>query len=622
MKGPLVGALALLLAAPFFVVERGLRTADTEASNPTPPAVNELHFRQPAGTTEIPSATVDDSEAEWEHVQRLLGQRSSAVDVAFPADPSQVVLAYGQRVTGWNTTTGLQTFALPRIWPDHAGVPGRTRRVRDVEVDGAGRVVAVAAADEVSVWDVRELRRTHTFPVRLNSQGTLAISRDGRVLLAKSHQREATVWSLDTGNEIRVFQNDRRANVTAVSLSADGSRAAVGWRDSFADVWDVDSGDLLMTASGHTASVRSVHLSSHGSRLATSSEDGTAKVWDVATGTLVRTLGPYPRGPAGVRLKANGTRIALALQDGSVSLWNVASGKRVRRYAAPMRKRPRPLRLEISRDGRRLAGIGRHAEEPTRGYSLWEAGTGRRLDFGDYAHTRPRGVQLSQDGRRVLAFHARGDATVLDVATGAELQVFVAPRDDRPRGRGVAYDDSPSAKHPFRIVRLIGDGWLALDMTRDGGFLVRDVDTGEAVRSFQDGPEPDYPFVLSPDHSLLVSGDVDGSVHIWDVATGRHMRTLVGHTGRVLSASLDLKNSMVATGGMDGVVRLWDVDTGVCLGAVPTFVAGAHAVSLSPDGRYLLTWRRGQPVRGRRSGPAHRSQTGSAHTRGCGIWTR
>ncbi|MEO2004755.1 MAG: hypothetical protein ABGY41_11715, partial [Candidatus Poribacteria bacterium] len=198
MRSTLIGVLALLLAAPFFVVERRLRGADADVPNPRAPLVNELHFRKPAGPTEIPSAAVDDSEAEWEHVQRLLGRRSSAVDVAFPDDPTQVVLAYGQRVTGWNTTTGLQTFALPQIWPDHAGVPGRTTRVRDVEVDGAGRVVAVAAADEVTVWDVRELRRTHTFPVRLNSQGTLAMSRDGRVLLAKTALREATVWSLDT----------------------------------------------------------------------------------------------------------------------------------------------------------------------------------------------------------------------------------------------------------------------------------------------------------------------------------------------------------------------------------------------------------------------------------------
>ncbi|MEO2002767.1 MAG: hypothetical protein ABGY41_01550, partial [Candidatus Poribacteria bacterium] len=214
------------------------------------------------------------------------------------------------------------------------------------------------------VWDVRELRRTHTFPVRLNSQGTLAMSRDGRVLLAKTALREATVWSLDTGDRIRVLLHDQMTNVTTVSLSADGDRAAVGWRDSVTEVWDVTSGDLLMTAAGHTATVQSVHLSSDGSRLATSSEDGTAKVWDVASGTLVRTLGPFPRGPSTVRLKANGTRVALALQDGSVGLWNVASGKRVRRYAAAMRKLPRPLRLEISRDGRRLAGIGRHAEEP------------------------------------------------------------------------------------------------------------------------------------------------------------------------------------------------------------------------------------------------------------------
>src|SRR5262249_32767155 len=77
-------------------------------------------------------------------------------------------------------------------------------------------------------------------------------------------------------------------------------------------------------------------------RLATASEDGTAKIWNVATGQELMTLhqadaAPHMTGEAtpqtsvshevyAVAFNADGTRLATGSRDGTAVVWNAATG--------------------------------------------------------------------------------------------------------------------------------------------------------------------------------------------------------------------------------------------------------------------------------------------------------
>lgn len=95
-----------------------------------------------------------------------------------------------------------------------------------------------------------------------------------------------------------------------LAFSPAGQYLASGSLDNTIKLWNVKTGDLLRTLTGHKDLVLSIAFSANGLLLASGSADSTINLWETSTGQLIKTLreegtwvGSTAFSPSGQRLE-------------------------------------------------------------------------------------------------------------------------------------------------------------------------------------------------------------------------------------------------------------------------------------------------------------------------------
>lgn len=119
-----------------------------------------------------------------------------------------------------------------------------------------------------------------TAPLQVYGLGTLgraAYSPDGKHVLTCGVVG-AFLWDIQTGKVVRTFSGHTML-VASIAFSPDGSKVLTGGLDRTAELWDASNGTLLRTFSGHKSGISSVAFSPNGTKVLTGSRDGTARLW-------------------------------------------------------------------------------------------------------------------------------------------------------------------------------------------------------------------------------------------------------------------------------------------------------------------------------------------------------
>jgi WD40 repeat protein len=389
-----------------------------------------------------------------------------------------------------------------------------------------------------------------------------------------------------------------------LDVSPDGETMVTGSDDGRLRIWDVGSGEVLQTLTGHGSSVFSIAYSPDGTKMLSGDGDGTLFLWDVATGEIERELVAHKNDIVGMAFLPDGRR-AISGEDawelpGELVVWDLETGESIHRFGLLNEQVEGVRAVAVSPDGRTaLVGYGSDSALATHPAALWDMETGELVRFLGGTDQSINGVAITPDGALGLGASADSNIYVWDMATGEVKQTL----------RGHETGLIGIAVSPNGITVLSG--------SMDGVLIHWELSNGQLIERYHDHQQ----FIWRVDFlndSTAVTASNDGTARLWDL-TGRWRQAQwrdpdmpADHQVSALQISHDGRFALTQTWqlgtGLSPRLTLWDYESGQPIRQLDRVDSIARDVAFMPDDRRALTghddgtlilWdlQTGQPVR-------------------------
>jgi WD40 repeat protein len=284
---------------------------------------------------------------------------------------------------------------------------------------------------------------------------------------------------------------------------------------------------------------------------------------------LLRLTPPSPGGKiVALHLDHRDDTFTSVSQGGAVVRWNVGTMRRegaVHRVGAVKW-------ADISADGRRLATVSTGGR-----FQMWDLPSMRRLGHGWHDKALRGIIQLSRDGRVLLA---------LSMGTTTRNSVWTITSDGLPTRVRLG-----GAASRLRPISLGGGGrYVAYGASR-GAIVVHDLALGYVRSTYPPGgDEPVGDLELSGDgRTVAAHFDDSDRMLFWHVGSTRAMHRRTGHKGNTSVIEFSPDSRRVAVGLQDGTVTLWKNWTGKRLsGPARADGKAGYAFAFEPGGNWLL----------------------------------
>ncbi|NJM34772.1 MAG: hypothetical protein HC850_08735 [Rhodomicrobium sp.] len=118
--------------------------------------------------------------------------------------------------------------------------------------------------------------------------------------------------------------------------------------------------------------------------------------------------------------------------------------------------------------------------------------------------------------------------------------------------------------------------------------IVWDVERGVLEHNLRGHQGHIFALAFTPDNTRVVTGSYDKELRIWRLSDGRQIAKMPGHGDRVRSLAMG-PDGTIYSGDSSGEIRVWDGQTGAAIKVLAKNQRTVSAMSVTPDGRYMLT---------------------------------
>jgi WD40 repeat protein len=256
------------------------------------------------------------------------------------------------------------------------GPPSMGPGARSLAVSADLRVI-VRAMDDGGIWHVNTA--THETNVLKTVDGpveVLALSPDGRLLVAGGRGRSLRWWNLRSGATAALETEAQR-----VLFSPEGGTLAVFQRGEAIGLWDVATWSVRTQVVADLPRGLGAAFSPDGKILATVGQDDAIQLWSTADARLLGVCTGHKQNIFSVAFTPDGRTLASTSDDSTLKFWSVANQQELltlRRLGGAMRE------MLFSPDGRMLVG-SRGLYSRTSGLRFYRAPSLEEIDRASHS---------------------------------------------------------------------------------------------------------------------------------------------------------------------------------------------------------------------------------------------
>jgi WD40 repeat protein len=369
----------------------------------------------------------------------------------------------------------------------------RDRDVSAVALSADAQMIASGSIDyRITLWNLRLAKEAGYLYDHGLSLHNARYTPDGKYFITSNYGR-LSFWNMLTGRRERQIRID--AYIRNIAVSKDAQLLLTASDDKIIRLWNLQSGRLVQTFTGHGESIDLVRFFSNEKQVMSVSGDKTVRFWNIADGKELRRITL----PDQVQLFALDTKEKrMIIRGNETFIWDLATGKRKTELT-----HGDMITIEdavFSPDQRFVATGG--SDKSAR---IWNAETGK-LIFILRGHTeKVEQVDFSEDDPTLVTVPEFGNAILWNFKTGKRIAEL-------------AHADILS-------VQFVAGSHQLLTAGRDGITKAWDARTGRFQFEMNRHNGWVWEILFNEKMKRFTTTSTDGTSKTWDAADGKLLYT-------------------------------------------------------------------------------------------------